>query len=119
MLALSAGSALAGGLDNSISRVHGDLQSLLHCEWQGSRPYTICPSAQVRDVVGVYADASGDYPETIEFRPILTLYPPDSEANRLSHDTITAIVHYFFPGWKEEADWVSAALKAANDDDDA
>ena len=119
ILVSSTGMAAAGGLDNSIARIHGDLQTLLHCEWQGSTPYTICPTAQVRDVVGVTADAAGDYPETIEFRPILTLYPPDSDANKLSHDTVLAIVHYFFPDWKEEADWVGDALTAANDDDDA
>jgi hypothetical protein len=119
ILAFSACTATAGGLDNPIGRVHGDLQSLLHCVWQGSTPYTICPSSQVRDVVGVYVDASGDYPETIEFRPILTLFPPDSDANKLSHDTILAIVHYFFPAWKDETAWVDDALKAANDDDDA
>ena len=117
--AMSACAATAGGLDNTISRVHGDLQSLLHCEWQGSSPYTICPTRQVRDVVGLYADASGDYPETIEFHPLLTVDPPDSAQNKSSHDTVVAILHYFFPDWKDEDAWVSAALKAANDDDDA
>ena len=117
--AISASAATAGGLDNTISRVHGDLQSLLHCEWQGSAPYTICPTRQVRDVVGLYADASGNYPQTIEFHPLLTVDPPDSAQNKLSHDTIVAILHYFFPDWKDEDAWVSAALKAANDGDDA
>ena len=111
--------ALGGGLDNSIARVHGDLAALLHCEWQGSAPYTICPARQVRDVVGVYADPSGNYPETIEFHPILTLSAPDSEANKVSHDAILAIVHYFFPDWKEEASWVGTALQAAEDDESA
>jgi hypothetical protein len=111
--------ATAGGLDNTIARVHGDLQALLHCEWQGSTPYTICPTRQVRDVVGLYADPSGNFPETIEFHPLLTVYPPDSDTNKLSRDTITAIVHYFFPDWKEETAWVSEALKAADTDDDA
>jgi hypothetical protein len=45
--------------------------------------------------------------------------PPDSAQNKLSHDTIVAILHYFFPDWKDEEAWVSAALKAANDDNDA
>jgi hypothetical protein len=102
-----------------ISRVHGDLQALLHCEWQGSTPYTICPTSLVRDVVGVTADPSGDYPETIEFHPLLTVYPPDSAQNRLSRDTIVAIVHYFFPDWKDEAAWVGDALKAADNEDSA
>jgi hypothetical protein len=117
--AISALGARAGGLDNTISRVHGDLQAMLHCEWQGSTPYTICPSQQVRDVVGVYADTSGDFPETVEFHPVLTLYPPDSEANQVSHDTILAILHYFLPDWKGETSWVNAALKAAENADDA
>jgi hypothetical protein len=30
-----------------------------------------------------------------------------------------AIVHYFFPTWKDETAWVDDALKAASDDDDA
>jgi hypothetical protein len=119
LLTFLTGPAMAGGLDNTIARVHGDLEALLHCEWQGSTPYTICPARQVRDVVGVYADASDNFPDTIEFHPVLTLFPPDSDANKLSHDTIVAIVHYFFPDWKEEVAWVSDALKAADDDDDA
>jgi hypothetical protein len=110
-----ASAAIAGGLDNTITRVHGDLQSLLHCEWQGSTPYTICPARQLRDVIGVYADASGDFPETIEFHPILNLSAPDSEANKLSHDTVVAIVHYFFPDWNDEESWVNEALTAANE----
>jgi hypothetical protein len=114
-----AAPATAGGLDNSIARVHGDLQALLQCEWQGSAGYTICPARQVRDVIGVYADASGNYPETIEFHPILTLNPPDSAANQVSHDTIVSIVHYFFPDWRQEESWVSEALKAADHDNDA
>jgi hypothetical protein len=113
--AISTCAATAGGLDHSISQVHGDLQALLHCEWQGSTPYTICPARQMRDVVGLYADASGDFPETVEFHPLLTINPPDSDANKLSHDTIVAILHYFFPDWKEEASWVSDALKAADE----
>ena len=117
LLSLSSGPVLAGGLDNTLARVHGDLTALLHCEWQGSTPYTICPARQLRDVVGVYADASGNFPETIEFHPILTLYPPDSEANTLSHDLTVAIVHYFFPDWTQEASWVGAALQAAEDDE--
>ncbi|HVZ28287.1 MAG TPA: hypothetical protein VG798_06485 [Rhizomicrobium sp.] len=117
--AASAFTATAGGFDNTISRVHGDLQALLHCEWQGSTPYTICPTGLVRDVVGVTADPSGDYPETIEFHPLLTVYPPDSVQNRLSRDTIMAIVGYFFPEWQDEASWVSEALKAADNEDGA
>ena len=117
--AMSACAATAGGLDNTISRVHGDLQSLLHCEWQGSTPYTICPTRQVRDVVDLYADASGDFPETVEFHPLLTVRSADSDTNKLSHDTIVAILHYFFPNWKEEASWVSEALKAADEAEDA
>ena len=109
----------AGGLDNTIPKVHGDLQTLLHCEWQGSTPYTICPTLQMRDVVGMYADASGDYPETVEFHPLLTVYPPDSAQNKVSHDTIVAVLHYFFPDWKEEASWVGEALKAADEAEDA
>ena len=70
-------------------------------------------------MVGVYADASLDYPETIEFHPLLTIDPPDSDQNKLSHDTIIAILHYFFPAWKEEEAWVSSALKAASDDDNS
>jgi hypothetical protein len=117
--AISTCNATAGGLDNTIPRVHGDLRTLLHCEWQGSTPYTICPTRLVRDVVGVYADASGDFPETIEFHPLLTVYPPDSETNKISRDTVLAIVRYFFPDWKDEAPWVNEALKAADADDDA
>jgi hypothetical protein len=116
---ISANAAMAGGFDNTIPRVHGDLQSFLHCEWQGSGQYTICPTNTVRDVVGVYADASRDYPETIEFHPLLTMSAPDSAQNALSHDTIVAIVHYFFPDWIGEDAWVSAALKAADSDEDA
>lgn len=119
ILTLSSCPAMAGGLGEPIARIHGALQSLLHCEWQGSTPYTICPTAQVRDVVGVNVDASGDYPETIEFRPILTLYPPDSDANTLSRNTVVAIVHYFFPDWKEESAWVGDALKAADNDENS
>ena len=111
--------AAAGGLENTISQVHRDLQGLLHCEWQGSTPYTICPARQVRDVVGLYADASGDYPQTMEFHPLLSVYPPDSDKNKLSHDTIVAILHYFFPDWKDEVPWVSEALTAADDAEDA
>jgi hypothetical protein len=118
--ALASGfAATAAGLDNDINRVHGDLQTMLHCEWQGSTPYTICPSTQVRDVVGVYVDKSGNHPQTIEFRPLLTVVPSDSAQNKLSHDTILKIVHYFIPDWKDEDAWVTTALKAANDDDDA
>jgi hypothetical protein len=117
--AVSTCAATAGGLDNSISRVHGDLQALLHCEWQGSTPYTICPTLQMREVVGMYADASGDYPETIEFHPLLTVNAPDSDTNKLSRDTIVAVLHYFFPDWKEEVSWVSEALKAADEAEDA
>jgi hypothetical protein len=116
---LSVCAAEAGGLDNTISRIHGDLQVLLHCEWQGSTPYTICPTGLMREVVGIYADASGDYPETIEFHPLLTIYPPDSSQNKLSHDTVIAVLHYFFPDWKDENAWVTTALKAADSDDDA
>ena len=117
--AISTCAATAGGLDNSISQVHGDLQALLHCEWRGSTPYTICPTRQMREVVGLYADASGEFPETIEFHPLLTVNPPDSDANKISHDTILAILHYFFPDWKEETSWVSDALKAAAEAEDA
>jgi hypothetical protein len=109
----------AGGLDTNIDRVHGDLQSMLHCQWQGSTPYTICPSTQVRDVVGVYVDKSGNYPQTIEFHPLLTVEPADSARNKLSHDTILKIFQYFMPDWKDEDAWVTTALKAANDGDDA
>jgi len=116
---LTSAATAGGGLDNTIPRIHGDLQALLHCEWQGSTPYTICPTTSVREVVGVYADASGDYPETIEFHPLLSVYPPDSAQNKQSHDTILAILHYFFPDWKEEATWVGDALRAADDADDS
>jgi hypothetical protein len=109
----------ASGLETNIDRVHGDLQSMLHCVWQGSTPYTICPSTQVRDVVGVLVDKSGERPQTIEFHPLLTVEPVDSVQNRLSHDTVLKIVHYFLPDWKDEDAWVTTALKAANDDDDA
>ena len=111
--------AAAGGLDNTIPQVHDDLQALLHCEWQGSTPYTICPSPQMRDVVGMFAGASGDYPETVEFHPLLTIFPPDSDQNKLSRDTIVAVLHYFFPDWKEEASWVGEALTAADEAEDA
>jgi hypothetical protein len=58
-------------------------------------------------------------PRDRRIHPLLTVDPPDSAQNKLSHDTIVAILHYFFPDWKDEDAWVSAALKAANDDDDA
>jgi hypothetical protein len=117
--AASGGIAFAGGMDNDINRVHGDLQGMLHCEWQGSTPYTICPSTQVRDVVGVNVDKATNRPQTIEFHPLLTIQPADSVQNKLSHDTILKIVHYFLPDWKEQDAWVTSALMAATDDDNA
>ena len=81
----------------------------------GSSTWTI--GRLIRRPFDLYADASGDYPETIEFHPLLTVDPPDSAQNKSSHDTVVAILHYFFPDWKDEDAWVSAALKAANDDD--
>src|ERR1700760_1454324 len=75
LLLASGSAAFAGGMDNDINRVHGDLQGMLHCEWQGSSPYTICPSTQVRDVVGVDVDKATNTPKTIEFHPLLRIEP--------------------------------------------
>lgn len=118
--AASASVAMAaGGMDNDINRVHGDLQGMLRCEWQGSTPYTICPSTQVRDVVGVEVDKATNKPQTIEFHPLLRIEPADAVQNRLSRDTVLKIVHYFLPDWKEQDAWLTSALKSATDDDDA